>query len=148
MKYPQSFMKAVGEYGCYALCIINIAEQIKGSKYDVLGVLEEGIRQTYKDDKGVEHGYIEFHEENYNHPDNFYVNRPDLFLGMLVGGNWSVRKESDILYKPQPGEYVVERWERNGFGHFARTKEGFNSLQDSKCVTLGKLASLRVFKRI
>ena len=136
MKYEQSFMKAIGDNACYALCIINIAEQLVGKPYDTLGVLEEGIKR----------GYIEFHEENYNHPDNFYINEPALFLGMLTGKKWSVRKETDILYKPKAGEYVVERWERNGYGHFARTRDGYNSLQDSKCVTLGKLASLRVFK--
>lgn len=138
MKYIQSFCKSIGEYGCYALCIINIAEQIMGKPYDTLGVLEEAIKK----------GYIEWHEENYNHRDNFYVVRPADFLGMLVGGKWDVRKETDILYKPKENEYIVERWERNGFGHFARTRDGFNSLQDSKCVTLGKCASLRIFKKI
>ena len=137
MKYEQSFMKAVGEWGCYALCIINIAEEITGCHCDILKELEYGI------DKG----YIKFNRNNYYDPSNFDVDRPDLFLQMMVGGKWSVRKESNILYKPQKDEYIVERWERNGYGHFARTRNGYNSLQDSKCVTLGTLASLRIFKK-
>lgn len=138
MKYEQSFMKAIGEWGCYALCIINIAEEVTGLHYNTLQKLEEGI------DKG----YIYFNKNNYYDPKNFDIDEPALFLSMLTGTRWSVRKESDILYKPKKDEYVVERWERNGYGHFARTKAGYNSLQDSKCVTLGKLASLRVFKQM
>ena len=137
MKYEQSFCKAVGDYGCYALCIINIAEEITGCHCNTLLELEYGI------DKG----YIIFNRNNYYDPGNFDVLEPAKFLAMMVGGRWSVRKSDDILYKPQQGEYVVERWERNGYGHFARTRAGYNSLQDSKCVTLGKLASLRIFKR-
>ena len=138
MKYNQSFFKALGEYGCYALCIINIAEQIAGKPYDTIGVLEEAIKK----------GYIEWHEDNYAHKDNFYVEKPDKFLEMMTGRKWNIRKEYDILYQAKPGEYIVERWERNGYGHFARTRDGYNSLQDSKCVSLGSLASLRVFKEI
>ena len=138
MKYEQSFCKAIGEWGCYALCIINIAEEVTGLRYNILQKLEEGI------DKG----YISWNRNNYYDPKNFDVDRPDLFLGMLTGLKWEVRKENDVLYKPKANEYVVERWERNGYGHFARTKVGYNSLQDSKCVTLGKLASLRIFKQI
>lgn len=138
MKYEQSFCKAIGEWGCYALCIINIAEEVTGLRYNILQKLEEGIRK----------GYISWNEKNYYDPKNFDIDEPALFLSMLTGTRWSVRKESDILYKPKKDEYVVERWERNGYGHFARTKAGYNSLQDSKCVTLGKLASLRIFKQI
>ena len=138
MKYEQSFMKAIGEWGCYALCIINIAEEVTGLHYNTLQTLEEAIRK----------GYIKWNENNYYDPANFDVVEPALFLSMLTGTKWSVRKESDILYKPNKDEYIVERWERNGYGHFARTRDGYNSLQDSKCVTLGKLASLRVFKQM
>ena len=138
MKYEQSFCKAIGEWGCYALCIINIAEEVTGLRYNILQKLEEAI----------DNGYISWNKNNYYDPANFDVLNPDLFLAMLTGTRWSVRKETDILYKPKADEYVVERWERNGYGHFARTKAGYNSLQDSKCVTLGKLASLRVFKQL
>lgn len=138
MKYEQSFCKAIGDYGCYALCIINIAEEVTGLHFNILQKLEEGI------DKG----YIYFNKNNYYDPKNFDVINPDLFLAMLTGTRWSVRKETDILYKPKKDEYIVERWERNGYGHFARTRNGYNSLQDSKCVTLGKLASLRIFKQL
>ena len=138
MKYEQSFCKAIGDYGCYALCIINIAEEVTGLRYNILQKLEEGI------DKG----YIYFNKNNYYDPKNFDIDEPALFLSMLTGTRWSVRKETDILYKPKKDEYIVERWERNGYGHFARTRNGYNSLQDSKCVTLGKLASLRIFKQL
>ena len=138
MKYQQSFAKAIGEWGCYALCIINIAEQILGYKINPVTAMEEAI----------EKGYISWNENNYLDPKNFDVDRPDLFLSMLTGLKFTVRKESNILYKPQEGEYIVEKWERNGYGHFARTRDGYNSLQDSKCVKLGTLASLRVFKEM
>ena len=138
MKYEQSFMKAIGEWGCYALCIINIAEEITGCHCNVLLEIEEGINK----------GYISWNKNNYYDPKNLDILRPDLFLQMLVGGKWEVREENDIMYKCKDNEYRVERWERNGYGHFARTREGYNSLQDSKCVKLGKLVSLRIFKKI
>jgi len=138
MKFEQSFCKAIGEWGCYALCIINIAEEITGLHYNILQKLEEAIRK----------GYITWNDKNYYDPSNFDVVEPALFLELLTGKKFTVRKESDILYQPKEGEYIVERWERNGYGHFARTRDGYNSLQDSKCVKLGKLASLRIFKEI
>ena len=139
MRYDQSFCEAIGKWGCYALCIINIAEEVLGYKLDKLKAIEEAI----------ERGYISWNEDNYADPKNFDIDQPALMLGMLTGRKFTVRKEfNDILYKPQKDEYIVERWERNGYGHFARTKAGYNSLQDSKCVTLGKLASLRVFKQL
>ena len=139
MKFDQSFYKAIGEWGCYALCICNIAEQVLGHPVDKVSMIEEAIKK----------GYISWNDDNYLDPKNFDVNQPALFLGMMTGRRFAVRKEfNDVLYRPMPGEYIVERWERNGYGHFARTREGYNSLQDSKCVTLGKLASLRIFKEI
>ena len=134
VKYPQSFCTSIGEYGCYMLCLIDIAEEYTGRHFDMIEVAREGI------DKG----YIEFHEDNYKNSNNFYVEKPDLFLKMLTGKTWSVRKVFDNNYKPKENEYVIERWARNGYAHFARTWKNFNSLQDSKCVTLGSIESLRV----
>ena len=138
MKYDQSFCKAVGEWGCYALCIVDIAEKVLDIHLDKLSCIELGIKK----------GYISWNEDNYMDPKNFDVLRPDKFLGMMTGATWSVRRENDITYQHAPDEYIVEKWERNGYGHFARTRDGYNSLQDSKCVNQGKLASLRVFKMV
>ena len=139
MKYEQSFCKAIGEWGCYALCIINIAEEVTGLHFNILQKIEEAI----------DRGYISWNKNNYLDPKNFDVDYPAEFLGMLTGLKWEVRHEyNDIIYKPKENEYIIERWERNGYGHFARTRDGYNSLQDSKCVSLGTLASLRIFKQI
>ena len=75
MKYEQSFCKAIGDYGCYALCIINIAEEVTGLRYNILQKLEEAI------DKG----YITWNKNNYYDPKNFDVINPDLCLLELVG---------------------------------------------------------------
>ena len=78
-----------------------------------------------------------------------YVNEKNPYFASSNGMLFN-KDKSKLIACPsgKKDEYVVERWERNGYGHFARTKVGYNSLQDSKCVTLGKLASLRVFKQL
>lgn len=137
IKYLQSFLLSLGDYGCYVFCIINIAEEYLKEKFSysqVFDFIEQGIAK----------GYIDFDWGNYKNTDNFYVVRPDAFLSMMINKKCTIRKCA-ASYKPLENEYIVERWANNGYAHFARTANKYNSLQHSVCVEKGKIESTRVF---
>jgi hypothetical protein len=68
---------------------------------------------------------------------------------MFTGGRWSVEKTGPE-YRPSPGEYVVDYWERTKtgavIGHFRLPD--WDSLHDSMTVRYGKIVSKRVFRRM
>lgn len=132
----QSFMQSAGEYGCYALSIIKLAEMENGEHIDLIVALESGIDKKY----------IKFNYDDYNDPDNFYVLYAHKFLSLLTNQVWIMRHER-ADYKPKQGEYIIQRWERattgKTYSHF-RLPE-WDSLADSQTVKYGKLVSTRLF---
>ena len=136
-EFTQSFYKSAGAYACYALCLIDVAEQYLGVTLSKDTSLECCIKYEY----------IYFNKKNYDDPDNFFVKRPEKVLECLTGKRWTVTKQ-DASYKPKPDEFAIEFWSYNDgkTGHFARTKNGFNSLQYSKSVREGKIVSYRICK--
>jgi hypothetical protein len=132
----QTFFEEAGKAACYALSIVNIAEEVLGRQVDACTALLEGVAK----------GFIRY--APFEDPDNFFVDRPAEFLEYLTGQKWTVRKEA-AGYRPAQGEYVVMRYERQAtgmtIGHFRRP--GWDSLVTSKCVREGKLVSLRVFAK-
>jgi hypothetical protein len=133
----QTFLAEAGEAACYALDIIQIASEESKKILDPISMLEIGIHI----------GMIHYGTPDDN--DNFFVKDPALFLTTISGDEWTVTKES-ADYIAQPGERVVERWERkvtgSTIGHF-RLPE-WDSLVDSKTVKYGQLVSKRVFRRV
>lgn len=134
----QSFMASAGETACYALCIIRIAEIETRSEIDPIRAMEDGIAE----------GWISFDWEDYRNGFNFFIHRPDLFLRMMTGKDWSIRHDS-AHYHGGPGEYVVERWERAATGQtFSHFKlPDWDSLINSQTVQFGRKVSTRVFRR-
>lgn len=116
-----------------------MAEQYLKTTFNKIDVIENCIKNKW----------VDFNLNNYADANNFYVERPDLVLKSLTQKTWEVRKEN-ADYKKKSNEYTVEYWSANGgkSGHFARTKDGFNSLQKSNSVENGKIMSYRVFKVI
>ena len=135
----QTFMAEAGEAACYALCIVRIAEVYTRREFDPLIALQ----------RGIDLGQIKYNPTNANDNDNFYVERPDDFLGLLTGELWRVTKEA-ADYKWGDGEFVVERWERVRpaltTGHFRLPT--WDSLIGAQTVKYGQVASLRVFRRV
>lgn len=135
----QTFLLEAGEAGCYALSIIKIAERVTKKHIDVVDALELGISR----------GFIYYNERSQADNDNFYVNNPADFLGILTGDQWLVNYAS-ASYKEMPEEYIVDRWERSRTGvttaHFRLPD--WDGLTDSQSVKYGKIASKRVFRRI
>lgn len=136
----QDFFFSAYKYSCYALCIIDIAEEIIGRKLDIVDSLLSGI----------ENGYICFNFDNYKDEDNFFVRKPHLFLGMLTNKKFDVRMEK-ANYEPKNNEYMCEFYSANNgaSGHFTRLKQrNFNSLCYSNSVNKGVIISTRVFREV
>lgn len=109
---------------------------------------EEYLNSIFEDkikiiEKIIKTGYVDFNWNNYNDDNNFYVKNPAGVLELLTGKKWSVTKELPS-YKKEKREYLIEYWYKAPYGHFARTKKSFNSLQTSNCVKNGVLHSYRV----
>lgn len=136
MQYFQSFCKSIGKYGCYLLCLIHVAERELNTSFNKIEVIT----------RCIEKGYVVFNYSNYDDVDNFFVKEPAKILNMLTGKCWEVRWEG-AKYKALENEYAIENWSKTSkTGHFCITKLGFNSLQSSENVRLGKIINYRVCK--
>jgi hypothetical protein len=135
----QTIMAEVGEAACYALDIAEIANRINKQETPVMETLI----------KAIDSGYIYYNWSNISDNDNFTVLKPAEWLSQLTSEKWSVEKVP-ADYAPKPGEYVVDRWERQvtgkTIGHFRLPD--WDSLADSQTVKYGKIVSRRVFRRI
>ena len=138
IKHIQSFFASAGDEGCYAFCLIELAEKA-GKKIDVLKVLLEGI----------EKGYISFNWKNYKDKNNFFVSRPDAFFSMLMGEEFHVRFALSN-YVPKDDELEIQFWALNqekadhGIGHFVLSKDE-DTLQESNILKFGSCYSKRIF---
>jgi hypothetical protein len=132
----QTFLDEAGDAACYAIDIVKIAERFLCREIDVVTALEAGIN----------YGFVHYNWNNPADNDNFFVKQPAELLGFLTSRKWTVRKEMPD-YVPQPGELVVQRWERkrtgSTIGHFRLPD--WDSLVASQTVRYGELVSLRIF---
>lgn len=139
MFYAQSFYLSVGNYGCYALQLVNLARTYTGEPLDDTTALLTGIHA----------GYLTFDFANYSNQEAFYVQDPCGFLKLLTGKSWTVRKTS-ASYKLKEGEYAINFYAKSkadadkGIGHF--DVETYHTLQNSQTIAKGKIYSKRVFE--
>ena len=133
----QTILKEAGEAGCYAICLINVAEEFLGKEIDA----SEGLLL------GIDTGAVYYNFADTEDSDNFFVKNPSKFLEMMTNTTWDVRKEP-ATYAPRHNEFVVNRWERIKTGavisHFDR--ENFHPLKHSVTIERGYIASKRVCK--
>lgn len=132
----QSFLKAAGYSACLALCYATVAEEDANKSVDPLAALLAGTAQEM----------IRFDWNDPESNNNFLVDKPEDYLKMLTGHEWTVRKESPD-YIPKQGEYLIEDWQRIDakgatIDHFKRP--AWNSLVRSECVRVGKIVGYRV----
>ena len=135
-KFIQSFCLALGKWGCYFFCLLDIAKEIVHKSFDVFDTAYFAIKE----------GFIVFNMDDYEDERNFFISEPTRILEMLTGFKFDVRIESPD-YVLKENEYAVEEWSKDNKRHFARTRKGYNSLQSSICINEGKITSLRVFRR-
>jgi hypothetical protein len=134
----QTFFGEVGEAACYALDIVQIAIEETGRAIEPVTALNIGINRRD----------IYYNRSDANDNRNFFVERPDEFLGRLTGDRWTVEHVGPA-YIGKPGERIVERWERIKTGavisHFRLPH--WDSVQGSQTVAHGSLVSKRVFRK-
>lgn len=132
----QNMMYSLGQSGCYALCLIDVAEEYNGKEIDIVKAICEAISR----------GYIEYHWENWGDPNNFFVHQPALFLEMLTKKKWIVKHDLACREKKENNEYIIRRYEfvQTGRtqGHFER--DVFKPYLNSKTVRCGEEVSTRV----
>lgn len=133
----QKIMLALGEGGCYFLCLVRIAEDLhSGHRIDAVQMFLEAVHA----------GIVR---------DDCYVVDPAELMRMLYGGRWAWRKEGPD-YLPTDGEFEILRFERATpgyiFSHFVvgdgTGRVGYDPLGESKTVAGGNLVSKRILKLI
>lgn len=133
----QNMCYALGAAGCYALCLVDVAEEQTGRHVDVLDSIE----------RAIDKGYITYDWENWSSAENFYVNYPALFLELMTGKKWEVTKGLAGRVAGER-EYIIRRYELTQTGrtlsHFER--DSFKPYANSRTVRFGAEASVRVCK--
>lgn len=143
IKYPQSFYKILGEEGCYAICLTQLANEYN-RRHDI--VTSDYALAIYN---GCMANYIELDRSDYANKNNLYVRDPCGYLMLLTGKRWEIKKTS-ATYKCKTNEYAIDFYSKNdtdnakGIGHFSI--DGFEPLQASQTIKTGKIYSRRVFK--
>jgi hypothetical protein len=133
-KGVQSFIKTVGDEGCYALALCKIAEIYNrlSSGYDA-GHAVSAIR------KAVEFGLLK--------PDMTVLDGAK-FLEATTESKWT-KEYKDAGYVPQKGDYLIAEWfnRRTGLTHFTlEYPVKWDGLKDSVTVKEGKIRSFRLYR--
>lgn len=139
----QTFFVEAGEASCYAIALVDIAEEITGTSRDIV--------KTFMD--AVDKGFIHYNWSDPSDGRNFFVENPSAFLSWMTGQKWDV--SHDVAnYVPRPGEFIINRWEltvvkagkTEVHAHFRRPAK--DSLFYSNCVANGSVVSTRVCRRV
>jgi hypothetical protein len=131
----QKICSQIGQFGCYFLCIVHLAEEILKERIDVVELYEAS---TFTGVMG----------------EDCFVNDPAKLIKMMVPGEWTMTRYG-TGYVPKDGEYEITRYERTTtagvLSHFVVTSTGnvlYDPLGDSMTVKYGKAVSKRVFRKI
>jgi hypothetical protein len=126
----QSFIKTVGDEGCYALALCRIAGEFRFmSAGDAVSAAERGVaRGCLKGDMTVLDGAA--------------------FLKDLTGVKWT-KDYKDAGYIPQKGDCLIAEWfnKRTGLTHFTlEYPVKWDGLKDSVTVREGAIRSCRLYR--
>jgi hypothetical protein len=119
----QHMLENAGKYACYYLCLCQLAN--KGYNSDTVeALMDKGLLQK-----------------------DFTVMNAGEIFSYLTGDKWEHTKEGPD-YQPKGGEFVIYEYfyDKSGYNHF-RLK-GWDSLENSQTVKLGKIRSTRVLRRV
>lgn len=132
----------IGNYGCYYLAVIQLAEKITGKTFDPVEVL----------DKACLRGYVKVNFDRLDSTDAMYMSNPAGLLSYLTEQTW-VNARYDYPVVVKPNEYEIQFWAvnktdaENGFGHFVLAG-GEDTLQYSYIRKNGKQYGSRIFWRV
>ena len=125
----QSVAKTLGEYGCYFLSVVKLAEEITGKRIDAV------------------EAFVRFHEKKYLDNEATMLN-PEAILSELTGKRFSVRKES-AEYKTTEREHEILLFANAKYQHFVlgngKGAVFYDPLGSSNTVATGSLVGKRIF---
>jgi hypothetical protein len=126
----QKLMKMLGEYGCYFLSIVHIAEGITGKRIDAIAA------------------YIDAFERKWIDKEATVLDAGSVFSA-LTGGKYFVSKEG-ASYKTAANEYEVLVFKAK-FTHFVAGdgtgKVVYDPLGNSNTVATGSIVEKRIFRK-
>lgn len=132
MLYKQKMSKALGEEGCYFLCLIFIAEQVLGKDIDALWLFDEAQRK----------GWAEA---------DCYMTNPAAMMTSLLGKICTIRKSTDFSEPLMWNEWEIRNYKREATGatyyHFVVMKGDavlYDPLEESVTVAEGSPSSRRI----
>lgn len=125
----QKVMKMLGEYGCYFLSLVHLAENITEKRIDAVEQYLEALNKNWVDREAT-------------------LIDPAAVLSHMTGGRCSVKKES-ADYTTQRNEYEILLFINGTYQHFV-LGDGtgavlYDPLGNSKTVAVGKLSGKRIF---
>jgi hypothetical protein len=127
----QKLMKTLGEYGCYFLSLIHLAEELTGKRIDAIDAFLYARQQKWIEDDCT-------------------MLAPDSVLSRFAGAVFAVAKE-DAGYSAKDGEYEVLQFQNGTFKHFVlgdgHGRVAYDPLGDSNTVAKGVVIGKRIFRR-
>ena len=134
----QSIFLAMGEFGCFVFCLIEMCTQ----KFGYTGNTLDAIM------KGIEGGYIAYNEKDPKDVLNGYVKDTYGFIRCLTGKNVKEVRQEITGFDKKPIEGAINFWQLQnaiaGKGHF--TYGSFNPLAYSYTVENGFLRQIRRYE--
>jgi hypothetical protein len=126
----QKLMKMLGEYGCFFLSIVHIAEEITGKRIDAIATYIDAFERKWIDNEAT-------------------VLNPGAILSALTGGHYTVSKE-EANYKTAAHEREVLVFKAK-FTHFVAGdgtgKVAYDPLGNSNTVATGSVIGKRIFRK-
>lgn len=128
----QRLMKTLGEYGCYFLSLVRMAEGITQKRIDAVDVYLDALEKKWTD------GEVTMLD-------------PSAILDYMTGIKFSVRKEN-ADYQAKDGEYEVLLYTNGAYNHFVlgdgNGGTAYDPLGDSRTAASGRITGKRIFARV
>ncbi|MBQ7158676.1 MAG: DUF261 family protein [Treponema sp.] len=125
----QRVAKTLGEYGCYFLSVVKLAEEITGRRIDAIAEFVKMRERKYLDDEAT-------------------MLNPDGILSDLTGKRFSLHKES-ADYQTARNEHEILLFANGKYQHFVlgngRGEVIYDPLGKSNTVANGTLIGKRIF---
>lgn len=125
----QRVMKTLGEYGCYFLSVVKVAEEITGKRIDAV------------------EAFCRFRDKKYLDEEATMLN-PDGILSELTGKKFSVHRET-ADYKTAKNEHEILLFANGKYQHFVlgngKGEVVYDPLGKSNTVANGSLIAKRIF---
>lgn len=131
----QAVMKILGEYGCYYLSVIHLAEEITNKRIDAVEFFVKALRNKWLDNEAT-------------------MLMPNTILGSLTNAEFDVII-TDAAYQAEDSEYEILLFKnetaKGTYRHFVlgngKGQVAYDPLGNSNAVAQGALAEKRIFRR-